>query len=381
MYVDSMASRSAPRWRVFLLASLLVASVGFLLVLGWVGRQPRDQTGGPALADGSKVTTIGTGAWRMGVVHPDGSYVTRRERRVTAYTADDQERWSIDGLVVSNVYAGPNGDTLLMVDYTRLVALDAGGRVRWQFGPLPSEIRVLGIAADGTVYVHHHPPDHLTPDRSTATIVAVDSRGRSRDVLMTDATPREIAVAPDGALLVYRRWLTMYERTGARRWAVWIGRTGAPPAPLQGGAVVGYDTTVRAFDHLGHERWRVRLDDLPADVPIDRVVTTDAGRVYARAWQLAVIEEGRELWRWTPTVEAGPVLAADGTAFIRGNRGAVLALRPDGSERWRWSAAPVDARAEDLRLWLGGTRLFAETHQLVAAIEIGPAAAPGGARR
>ena len=83
------------------------------------------------------------------------------------------------------------GDAIVTVDRTRLIALDADGRVRWQYGPLPTELSVLGVSRDGTVYVHHEQPGHFGPDLATAPVAfAVDGAGiRTRGVLFTDGTP------------------------------------------------------------------------------------------------------------------------------------------------------------------------------------------------
>jgi outer membrane protein assembly factor BamB len=322
--------------------------------------------------------TVVIGDLHVGVAGPGPTIVALRSGAITAYGVDDGVRWSMGGGDADLAAAGSAGDTMLSLRGGSLLAVAPEGRVRWIYDPR-RPLHVLGTTPEGRVYVHTAPDP--TAAAGTAVVRAIDTTGRATDVLAVKGRVSDVALAPDGSLLVRAGdRLLMHDPAGAVRWSAAIPGAEVqlatfdtlPPAPLAGGAVIYGGRTLRAYGPDGQTRWAITLQF--KDVGVHAIVATPAGRVYVENSALLAIEDGRELWRWDKTLMIGrPLIGADGTVYVRDTRGVVYALSPAGRLRWIWRPEPVQREAHPWdaeKLWLADDRLVAELDSGVAILDL-----------
>jgi outer membrane protein assembly factor BamB len=317
----------APRRRLVVASGLLLAALAALVTVFVVGpREPRttaasigdpvELPGGRLAADPDGTTTIagtsllgceGCRGWRLAVADP-----------LTSLAADGRD------VVVST-----SGGSVLAIDG------DTGER-RWttRVGDQAAHAVVLeGLVVVGT---------------ADARVVALDpADGRTRwDVTVPIPTAGARAVAGDvgGVLLAGGTSPTVVAldgRTGALRWE----------RELPGRSVGVGDTLVLMtsdrdlqgwWADADHPRWTVRLladEDLVGRAG-DLVVTRDRGGPRFRdATTGAIVAHGARTVTWWSAAEDGTLMLAD-----TDRRTEVIALGPDGSERWR-TALPGDEPA------------------------------------
>jgi outer membrane protein assembly factor BamB len=186
--------------------------------------------------------------------------------------------------------------------------LDPGGRTRWRY-VTEGEVAAGAALAEGRVYV----PVNAAGEDGAASLLALDrDGGRIWAAELPGARATAPVVAADGTVLV----------------SSW------DPHEAGHGA-----SAVLAFAPDGTERWRADLDaGVLSDVTL---ASAEHVGVTARSGVLVALglADGRERWRvtvgdWIGALER-PVADAEGVLYASARSGDVVAVAPDGEERWR----------------------------------------------
>lgn len=206
-----------------------------------------------------------------------------------------------------------------------LMALDAGGKLRW-FAELGGGAGPLAVGPDNTVY-----------DATDSELVAVAANGATKWQISMPGV-RQVALSPDGMLIaVTDGGLTTLSSDGVIQW------TFAPPAGIAGAVaiegsalyVASPDNSLYALDlAAGNELWhRAAAGGGKTGVTVD-----GTGKLYVGgdAALAAFDVAGARDWSssgFTPESVA-PAVSSSGTAFVAAQGGHLAAIGPAGQLLW-----------------------------------------------
>jgi len=224
--------------------------------------------------------------------------------------------------------------------------LSAIGRELWRFD-LVGEVRLAPtVGPDGTVYLVTHAGVlyAIAPDGSERWSAMVGGASVSTDYTAP-------VLAPDGRVyIVYGGELQTFAPTGNIGWT-WSkpGEWGltAPPAFSADGTafMMTNKSSLWAISGVGQELWGTTLCQVMGGGTWPGPAVGTDGTVYAvcHGEQVYALDaaSGDVLWTYdvNDKLESTPAAGPDGLVYVASDGGWVLALQPDGTLRWRTSAA------------------------------------------
>jgi len=225
------------------------------------------------------------------------------------------------------VFAGTEMGTS---DAHHVYAVASDGDLRWRYA-ISSRTCELGIDADGNVYF----------GTEEGIVHAIDADGDQR---WTYDIGHEVCAAPligDSTLYLGAIDGALYALSlrGALHWLY------AAEGPIATSAALGSDGAVHigdsagvlhALDSAGKSRWQVSLGE-PIRGPL--AVGKD-GTVYALARGDLHAVDLQGTWQWSVHIgeiysTQAPALSPDGTIYINGDGGQLVAVTPQGQIEWR----------------------------------------------
>lgn len=307
-----------------------------------------DPTVAPVNEDGV-VTAVseGTATISVTVEGTTGSIsVTVQDRAHLAWSVPTTPRSTVAD---ASVAIGANGIIYVGMNEaasysTFWYALSPNGSVLWTLTLPQTGFSSPAIAEDGTLYL-----GSWSDSGFAGSLIAVDPSGTIRWVLEgLDAIWSSPALGADGTVLVAGgRHVYAVSPQGQIRWT--YAAEGAEvfyyssPAVASDGTIYvgGYDNQLHAINGDGSPKWRFQTGDIIRSSPsigMDGTIYfgSDDGRLYA------VHPDGTERWNVDvdyPQVSSSPSIGSDGTIYMGG--GAVFAIDPSGSIRWRFPVAGV----------------------------------------
>jgi len=328
-----------------------------------VRAQARDYFG--AMSDWSPACTLfisseGTIIWKREDIEPwssacpaiaaEGTVYVTSQHGLFAFDPEGNVRWSYPACIFTGPSVAADGTIHFLQGYGHpdtLVALNAGGTIRWQLR-VGEVYSTPALAEDGTIYI-------CTMDGD---LIAIGPEGSERWHLHLDwGIWSSAAVGSDGTVYVVSEdSLHAVRPDGTRKWS------------RQGG---------------GEEYHGLAIAD---DGTIYHVTYPDSGSCL-----IAVNPDGSEKWRYPMEwAYAAPVIGSDGTVYVGTYDGDYLyAISSAGALRWCYSTqarvSSTPALAADGRIYLavdgefralntdGGVvwRLSAETRFLYGTVAIG----------
>jgi len=256
----------------------------------------------------------------------DGTiYVGSWDDRLYAINTNGTLKWRskiTGGSIGSSPIISDDGTIYFGNAHTNLVAVNPDGSIKWKYGEGTGTYSDPCIGDDGTIYI-----------------------GSDNSYLL--------AVYPDGSL----RWV--FPTGGAVK--------GPPSIGSDGTIYFGcYDTYVYAVNPDGTQKWKCYIGYGIATNPSigsDGTIYVGGGKLYA------IHSNGMQSWSFDIGEDAhidssSPAISADGTIYIGTNIGGpsdggeIIAVNPDGTERWRKKIANkwIDSSpsiGEDGTLYIG----------------------------
>jgi hypothetical protein len=219
----------------------------------------------------------------------------------------------------------------------RVLALTARGEKLWEYYPgIDAERRILGLAADGTIYVG-------VGSGADSTLRAIDPAGHEKWAVTDPASAAGVGESGVVYAAAYK-YLSAYSPDGTRQWRVVdVDFTGQPAIGADGTLYVAGRHELTAIGSDGSTRWVAKIapydDRLLAETP----VIDQQGTIYVVNSNLyAVGADGRVRWHWIAArfLEHGPLLASDGTIVVSDILAHVYGITPDGKKKWEYTAKP-----------------------------------------
>lgn len=343
----------------------------------------------PSNSDFSDQTIISSVPYSSGVSGPMNSswpmksFNAQRIGRTTYSTADNPglEKWRFQ-IYISGVDSGAavtNDNTIIFGSKdSRVYALYPNGTLKWKYKTSEPIHSTPAIAADGTIYIAScdwylyalHPTGNLKwrvslQDLSFSSPVLADNEtiyigtveGKLFAVnpngtvqwcynLMSDIY-RDAAVGADGTIYVgtWNNYFNAINPNGTLKWQFPTGNhvKGVPSVAPDGTIYFGsWDGYLYALYPNGTMRWRCRVGSGTETTP---AIAAD-GTIYVGGDALyAVYPNGTMRWTFYLGAErhifrSCPAIAAEGTIYVgvnigNGVAGEILAVNPNGTERWR----------------------------------------------
>lgn len=232
-------------------------------------------------------------------------------------------------------------------DNNALYALDtATGKVTWKYELGSVQVKdAASIAPDGTIYFVgvSRPKALLNRDKADASLYARTDLSQQLERLgFYNADAWLYALTPQGTL----KWRSPLLADSP----IPTGKARAIPAIAHDGAIYVGANGLYAFNPNGSLKWEIPTYSPSWNAP---VIGAD-GTIYAADVKVrAVTPDGREKWSVALPVsknvhqsaDDSPSIGTDGTFYVITEVGALLALRPDGTEKWRFDAAAGVERA------------------------------------
>ncbi|MGA7380286.1 MAG: PQQ-binding-like beta-propeller repeat protein [Terriglobales bacterium] len=252
------------------------------------------------------------------LVGPDGTayVVARKENRLHAIDPSGQVKWSFSGVISAEPAVGQDTATVVGTDQT-LYSLDATtGQVRWstKFAE-GSAIICAGPAraSDGTIYT-------ITQENASSVVLNATSAEGKLNWQLTELS---------GHMCSTRDQVEM-----------WPQLLPAPVVGTDGMIYFTHEGTLHAIDSSGRERWSA-----PTDRPVARVLLGH-GAIYTYGENIIAFNfDGEPQWsrRRRSAASVSPSIGEDGTLYLPdydNMGGLLLALNPDGSEKWTFRGIP-----------------------------------------
>jgi outer membrane protein assembly factor BamB len=317
--------------------------------------------GGPRSGDGLASPTIG----------PDGTiYFGTRDGRLFAIAADGKKKWvfkvrsstsrtpAVDPQVsesrprrdpfLNEIYFPPAigaDGTIYFGDYNgRVYALTPDGKVKWSLTLDAAPSNSLTIGADGTIFVP-----------VVAGLYALSDDGNSASVKWQFQAGGEFqlaswspAIASDGTIYLASTGLYALNPDGTEKWEFSMGGAevgGSPAVGPDGTIYVGSnDTNLYAINPDGSEKWTFATATATESAP---AIGADGTIYFGCVVNLCALTDGGQgdvTEDWSVQVGSlgfsAPAIGADGTIYVGANSvgptGALWAINPDGSIRWKF---------------------------------------------
>jgi outer membrane protein assembly factor BamB len=303
------------------------------------------------------------------------------------------------GFGYSSPAIGPRGDVYAVADDGTLYAISPDSGILWSrdIGNGNNVYMQPSVGSDGTIYVGSD--DDTGDDNGDGAVFAFSPAG---DEKWRSSTPSGVvdgvAIGPDGTVyaLSLDGTLHAFNPNGSEKWSEAVGDAGdASPSVASDGTIYApvnllssTDSALVAVSPAGSIRWDFPSPEgsinffspaIAADgtVYVNEVIGGGSGTVLALD-----PSNGTEIWSYSLSAnpQASPAIGPDGTVYIGtafGGSG-LLAVNPDGTERWFFSVGTNSAGGGPA---VGG----AGTIFFVAAVDAGTrasyAVSPDGTRK
>ena len=290
-----------------------------------------------------------TGSWIEdgGAIGEDGTiYIGSWDGYLYAVNPNGTLKWKYDvGLFVWSSPAIAEDGTLYVTSsgYHRLDAVYPNGTRKWRFNAEDSIWSSPAIAEDGTIYF-----GILGPGWDKGRLYAVNQNGTEKWHYDTEyyiiSSP---AIGEDGTIYVGScdKHLYAFYPNGTLRWRYKTGDlVKGPPSIAEDGTIyVGsMDDYLYALYPNGTRKWRCKIDwgsETNPSIGSDGTIYIGGKKLYA------VNPNGTLKWSFNLGEErhihkSSPAISGDGTIYVgthigEGVSGEIIAVNPDGTEKWR----------------------------------------------
>jgi len=308
-----------------------------------IGRTPSSTVDNPGI-EKWRFKTLGAGGVDSGAVIDDEGniYFGCKDFRVYSLYSNGTLRWTYK--TGQPVYSTPvlNADGTIYIascDWY-LYALHSNGNLKWKFNLQGISFSSPVLADNGTIYV----------GTSEGKLFAVNSNGTCQWCydFMSDIY-RDAALGVDGTIYVgtWDNYLNAINPDGTLKWRFPTGNhvkcvpSVAPDGTIYFGSWDGY---LYALYPNGTMHWRCKVGSGTETTP---AIATD-GTIYVGGDDLYAVHPNGTM-RWIFDIDIGaerhiftscPAIAAEGTIYVgvdvgETTAGEILAVNPDGTERWR----------------------------------------------
>jgi outer membrane protein assembly factor BamB len=323
--------------------------------------------------DGLEKWRFYTGDWIEGgiVIDSDGIIYFLSGRYLYALNPNGTLKWNykLGGITLWDTPAIAEDGTIYAGCWdTRLYAINPNGTLKWKtVGTGGSIASSLAIGDDGTIYFGH-------VDNS---IVAVNSNGTIKWSYKTGSNIfSDPAIGYDGIIYIGSndKYLYAMYSNGTLKWRFYTGKEVAGAASIaDDGTIYAYGTwgsPLYALYPNGTVKWECGIS---GKVNSNPSIGSD-GTIYIgnEGYICAIYSNGTVKWRLYMGAErwvggSCPAISADGTIYIGTNvgiptssGGEIIAVNPDGSERWRKRISDKSAKsppsiAEDGTVYIGSS--------------------------
>ena len=252
-------------------------------------------------------------------------------------------KYDIDGIVISTgpaidengiIYVG----TAFNMNGDRLFAINPNGTVKWTYKTDEEIYASPVIGSDGDIYFGHNNPGTSNSGYITALYPNGTLKWRYKTPHLIYSDP---AIGLDGTIYCgchNGKLYALHPENGNLKWSYstgnWIGRG---PCIADDGTVIfgSWDGHLYACYPNGTLRWKVSIS------AVTTPVIGNEGTIYVGGSKLSAVnlEDGSIKWTFNiPGVLRGgnPCVSADGIVYLGTvDPGYIIAVNPDGSERWR----------------------------------------------
>ncbi|MEZ5337083.1 MAG: PQQ-binding-like beta-propeller repeat protein [bacterium] len=297
---------------------------------------------GPQTADLARIVESGLPVDGSAVIDNNGTLYSLHASGITATNPDGSEKWKYaltNGASSDGTAIAPDGRIYFVANDGQFTALNPDGSISWQLNlfdngwGLPSGSLTIGIdgniyfgAFDGYLYAFSPEGSLLWSFDTGAAIYGAPAQDGDCSLYVGNALGKLFAV----------------DSTGEFEWSIQSnsGFNGSSAAIGDDGAVyIGNSSgRIHALNPDGSERWTAETTHGYKGTPALAADST----VYVIGSQGQVLaldpQDGAELWSYELGHYSGnsPAVDAAGTIYV-GDNAAVAALRPDGSELWRYN--------------------------------------------
>jgi outer membrane protein assembly factor BamB len=279
--------------------------------------------------DGDGIIYVGSFSGYFYAIYPDG---TQKWRSKLAGT-----------LTHSSPAIDENGTIYVGCWDRYLYAINPDGSLKWMFGAGANIGSSPAIAEDGTIYF-----GTLWTGGKGGKIFAVNPDGTEKWRYQTGyAVSSSPAIGDDGTIYIgsYDDYLYALYPNGTLRWRFKTGDNiiGSPSIADDGTIYIGsYDDYLYALYPNGTMKWKFYTEWGTSGNPsiaIDGTIYVGTDKLYA------IYPDGTLRWSFdlgadTRISFSSPAISADGTIYIgthigQTSGGDIIAINPDGTERWR----------------------------------------------
>ncbi len=252
------------------------------------------------------------------LVGPDGTayVVARKESRLHAIDSSGHVKWSFSGVISAEPAIGQDTVIVVGTDNTLYTLEATTGQIRWSTKFAAGSATICAgpaRASDGTIYA-------ITQENAFSVVLnAVSAEGKLSWQL----------TKPSGHMCSMRDQVEM-----------WPQLLPAPVVGTDGMIYFTHEGILHAIDSSGRERWSA-----PTDRPVARVLLGQ-GAIYTYGENIIAFSfDGEPQWsrRRRSAASVSPSIGEDGTIYLPDNDnmgGLLLALNPDGSEKWTFRGIP-----------------------------------------
>jgi len=274
-------------------------------------------------------------------------------------------RYETDNWITSAPAVDEDGTIYVGSWDTNLYAMNPDGTKKWSVGTGGSIASSPAIGNDGTIYIGNY----------ASRLVAINSNGTIKWYYnLDDDTTSDPCVGDDGTIYIgsFDSYFYALYPNGTLKWRFKTGDKiyGSASIADDGTVYIGssWDSYLYAvYPNNGTMIWKYGGAGTPNNPSIGSDGTIYAGYLYHL---LALYPNGTLKWdfyvgndRWIAT--SAPAISADGTVYFGVNigdsaGGEIIAVNPNGTERWRkqiaeWWIRSSPAIAEDGTVYIGST--------------------------
>jgi len=310
--------------------------------------------------------TTSSGTYSGPIIDEEGViYFGAVDRYIYALYPNGTMKWKYktDGRITSTPAIDEYSTIYIGSWDTNLYAFNPNGSLKWRVGTGDSIASSPAIGEDGTIYIGNY----------ASRLVAIYPNGTIKWIYnLDDDTTSDPCIGDDGTIYIgsFDNYIYAIYPDGTLRWRFKSGDKiyGSPSIASDGTVYIGssYDGYLYAlYPNNGTLKWRYGGAGTPNNPSIGSDGTIYAGYLYDL---LALYPNGSLKWdfyagndRWIGT--SAPAISADGTIYFGANigdgaGGEIIAVNPDGIERWRkqianWWVDSSPCIAEDGTVYIG----------------------------